>query len=131
MTSQILAIFYLNDLDYFIKETLKIKCVIRYQDDFILFHESKEYLNYCLKKITEFLDKEKLTLNKITRIFKSTDNFIFLGRNNFGGYARYRTVRRRLQKKEYLYSNGKLPLNSLISSRICYKQLSNNKMPLN
>lgn len=33
MTSQILAIFYLNDLDHFIKETLKIKYYVRYQDD--------------------------------------------------------------------------------------------------
>jgi len=128
MTSQILAIFYLNDLDYFIKETLKIKCVIRYQDDFLIFHHSKEYLQYCLKEITKFLNKEKLVLNKKTRIFKSTDNFIFLGRNKFGGYARYRTVKRRLAKKEYLYSIGKLSLSSLVYSRICYKHLSNNKL---
>ena len=47
MTSQILAIFYLNDMDHFIKEELKIKYYIRYQDDFLLFHESKEYLKYC------------------------------------------------------------------------------------
>ena len=46
MTSQVLAIFYLNDLDYFIKETLKIKYYVRYQDDFLLFHPSKEYLKY-------------------------------------------------------------------------------------
>lgn len=32
MTSQVLAIFYLNDLDHFIKEDLKIKYYIRYQD---------------------------------------------------------------------------------------------------
>ena len=32
MTSQILAIFYLNDMDHFIKETLKIKYFLRYQD---------------------------------------------------------------------------------------------------
>lgn len=32
MTSQILAIFYLNDLDHFIKEKLKIKYFVRYQD---------------------------------------------------------------------------------------------------
>lgn len=32
MTSQVLAIFYLNDLDHFIKETLKIKYYVRYQD---------------------------------------------------------------------------------------------------
>ena len=46
MTSQVLAIFYLNDLDHFIKETLKIKYYVRYQDDFLLFHPSKEYLKY-------------------------------------------------------------------------------------
>ena len=44
MTSQVLAIFYLNDLDHFIKEKLKIKGYIRYQDDFLLFSESREYL---------------------------------------------------------------------------------------
>ena len=38
MTSQILGIFYLNDLDHYIKEELKIKYYVRYQDDFILLH---------------------------------------------------------------------------------------------
>ena len=32
MSSQIFAIFYLNDLDHFIKEKLRIKCYIRYMD---------------------------------------------------------------------------------------------------
>lgn len=32
MTSQVLAIFYLNDMDHFIKENLKIKYYVRYQD---------------------------------------------------------------------------------------------------
>lgn len=32
MTSQILAIFYLNDLDHYIKEELKVKYYVRYQD---------------------------------------------------------------------------------------------------
>ena len=48
MTSQILAVFYLNDLDHFVKEKLKIKYYVRYMDDFILFHENKNYLKYCL-----------------------------------------------------------------------------------
>ena len=112
MTSQVLAVFYLNDMDHFIKNELHIKGVIRYQDDFLLFHESKEYLK----------------LNKKTRIFKSTDNFIFIGRNKYGNYAKYRTVKRRLKKKMYLYSIGKLSLNSVVASRICYKNLCNNKL---
>ena len=128
MTSQVLAIFYLNDMDHFIYNDLKIKHVIRYQDDFILFHESKEYLKYCLKELHNFLDKEGLKLNKKTRIFKNTDNFIFLGRNKYGNYAKYRTIRRRLKYRKHLYQIKKLDINSLISSRLCYKNLSNSKI---
>lgn len=71
-SSQILAVFFLNDLDHFIKEVLKIKYYVRYQDDFLLFHSSREYLKYCLKEIKKFLAKEKLTLNKKTRIYSNT-----------------------------------------------------------
>lgn len=112
------------------KNELHIKGVIRYQDDFLLFHESKAYLKYCLEQLTIFLEKEDLRLNKKTRIFKSTDNFIFIGRNKYGNYAKYRTVKRRLKKKMYLYSIGKLPLNSVVASRICYKNLCNNKLKI-
>ena len=123
MTSQVLAIFYLNDLDHFIKEELKIKRTIRYQDDFILFHESKEYLTYCLKEIKKFLSHEKLELNKKTRIYKNTDNFIFLGINKYGKYSKYRTVNRRIKHKRYLYKKNKVDLLSLISTKINYKHL--------
>ena len=51
MTSQIFAIFYLNDIDHFIKEDLKIKYYIRYQDDFLRIHDDKQYLKKCLDKI--------------------------------------------------------------------------------
>ncbi len=123
MTSQVLAIFYLNDMDHFIKETLKIKYLIRYQDDFLLFHPSKQYLKYCLEELKKFLEKEKLVLNKKTRIYKSTNNFIFLGRKPNGNYAKYRDVRRKLKSRLYLYKEEKIPLNSIISSLICYKGL--------
>lgn len=123
MTSQVLAIFYLNDIDHFIKETLKIKYYVRYQDDFLLFHPSKQYLKKCLKEIEEFLSKEKLKLNKKTRIYKNTNNFIFLGRNRKCKYAKYRDVNRKLKKKLYLYKTGQLSLMSFLSSTLCYKNL--------
>ena len=123
MTSQILAIFYLNDMDHFIKETLKIKYFLRYQDDFLLFHPSKQYLKYCLNELEKFLKKEKLILNKKTRIYKSTNKFIFLGRKLNGNYAKFRDVRRKIKKRVYLYKTGQIELSSLISSIICYKHL--------
>lgn len=123
MSSQTLAVFYLNDLDHFIKEVLKIKYYVRYQDDFLLFHPSREYLKYCLKKIIEFLNNENLILNKKTRIYSSNDNFIFLGRDIRGQYAKYRTIKRRLKKRAYLYSSGQISLSSYASSIISYKYL--------
>ena len=123
MTSQVLAIFYLNDMDHFIKETLKIKYYVRYQDDFLLFHHSKEYLKYCLEEIKKFLETEKLQLNSKTRIYKNTNNFIFLGRNKKGRYIRYRNVKRKLKKRYYMYCNDNISLDSLVSSSICYQNL--------
>ena len=78
-TSQILAIFYLNDLDHYIKEKLHIKYYIRYMDDFILIHQDKEYLKYCLKQIKLFLEKEKVNLNDKTNIYSISNGFTFIG----------------------------------------------------
>ena len=123
MTSQVLAIFYLNDMDHFIKEELKIKGYIRYQDDFLLFSESKEYLEKCLEKIKEFLKKEKLALNNKTRIYTSNENICFLGRNLYGQYAKRRTVKKRMKKRFILLQEGKISLNSYIASKLCYEKL--------
>lgn len=123
MTSQVLAIFYLNDLDHFIKEQLKIKYYIRYQDDFLLYHPSKKYLTYCLTEIRKFLEKEKLNLNDKTRIYKDTNNFTFLGRNSKGHYVRYRNIKRKLKHKYYYYQKGRIPLNEFVSSLSCYADL--------
>ena len=123
MTSQVLAIFYLNDLDHFIKNTLKIKYYIRYQDDFLLFHPSKDYLKYCLSEIKSFLDKEKLSLNKKTRVYNANDNFIFLGRTLHGNPSKYRSVKRKLKSRYRLYYNNEISLRSLTSTIICYKHI--------
>ena len=123
MTSQVLAIFYLNDMDHFIKEVLKIKYYVRYQDDFLLFHTSKQYLKYCLDELKKFLELEKLALNKKTRIYKNTNNFIFLGRKSNGNYARYKDIRRKIKKKLYLYNIGEVKLIGVVNSIICYRNL--------
>lgn len=123
MTSQCLAIFYLNDLDHFIKEKLKIKYYIRYQDDGLIFHKSKEYLNYCFNKIEEFLDKEHLKLNNKSRIYKNTNNFVFLGRSRKGKYAKYRNIKRKIKYRRHLYEEGKIELMGYINTINCYKNL--------
>lgn len=123
MTSQILAIFYLNDFDHFVKEELHMKYYVRYQDDFLLFHPSKQYLKHCLEKIKIFLAKEDLVLNKKTRLYSNKNNFIFLGRDTKGNYTKYRDIRRKLRKKIYLYKKNYITLNSLTSSIATYQYL--------
>lgn len=126
MTSQILAIFYLNGMDHFIKEILKIKYYVRYQDDFLLFHPSKQYLQFCLRELTNFLAKENLTLNEKTRIYKNTDNFLFLGRTSHGKYGRYITVKKKLKSRFFFYKSGKISLYSFNATLNCYRTLCNN-----
>lgn len=79
MTSQIMAIFYLNDLDHFIKEKLHIKYYIRYMDDFILLHPDKKYLEFCLCEIRKKLTELKLKLNTKTQIYEIHNGVPFIG----------------------------------------------------
>ena len=43
LTSQIFAVYYLNDLDHYLKEKLGCKYYIRYMDDFVILSNSKSY----------------------------------------------------------------------------------------
>ena len=62
LTSQFFANVYLNELDYFIKQKLKAKYYIRYVDDFVILHKSKEVLEYYQKEISLFL-KDSLSIS--------------------------------------------------------------------
>ncbi len=64
LTSQFFANVYLNELDQYIKHTLKVKYYIRYVDDFVILSSSKEELIILKEKINDFLQKQlKLTLH--------------------------------------------------------------------
>ena len=115
-TSQIFAIRYLDKLDRIIKEKFRIKYYIRYMDDFILVHESKDYLKKILEYITNLLkDEFKLELNKKTRIYKLSESVEFLGfsyrlLNNQKVLMRLNGVRRKrflkkMKEKVYQYKN--------------------------
>lgn len=79
MSSQFLAIFYLNKLDHFIKENLKCKYYVRYMDDFFILDTDKNKLKHYWKIIVSELEKLKLKENKKSNISKSSVGFIFLG----------------------------------------------------
>jgi len=62
LTSQLFSNVYLDKLDQFVKHELKIIGYVRYADDFILIHPSRELLVDCLGKIKVFL-RERLHLD--------------------------------------------------------------------
>jgi len=68
LTSQIFANIYLNALDQFIKNSLKIKYYLRYADDFIILDTDKrKFRRYIIfiEKLLEANSKLKLHPNKI------------------------------------------------------------------
>ncbi len=117
MSSQFLAILYLNELDHFIKEKLKIKYYIRYMDDGILIYEDKEYLKYCLCEIEKILKKYKLKVNDKTKIYSYNEGVEFLGfrfviKNNKIIMKVKNQTKKRFKKKiktlKKLYNSGKV-----------------------
>ena len=79
LTSQILAVFYLNELDHYILENMDVK-YIRYMDDGVLLSNDKEYLEECFIKVKELMSKYKLRLNNKTAILNVSKNGLdFLG----------------------------------------------------
>ena len=61
LTSQFFANVYLNELDHFVKHTLRVKFYIRYVDDFVILYNSKAELEKYLQTIRVFL-RENLAL---------------------------------------------------------------------
>ena len=104
-TSQWFANFYLQDLDHFIKEQLKVPYYVRYMDDMVLFHRNKKELHKIKSKIGEFLTQEKLSIKENWTLFKLTDNnpLDFVGYRFYRGYTTLRRgnflrIKRRMKK---------------------------------
>lgn len=102
LTSQFFSNIYLNELDQYIKHTLKVAHYLRYADDFVLLSTDKEYLEQTVGDIQLFL-KEKLDIelhpNKII-YRKFASGVDFLGYIVFPHYILPRTkTKRRLLKK--------------------------------
>nr|MBC8393966.1 RNA-dependent DNA polymerase [Deltaproteobacteria bacterium] len=116
LTSQFFANLYLNDFDHFVKETLKVKHFIRYCDDFVIFGNSKSWLNQIKQEVMKYLEGLRLKLHKNkSRIYRTSDGVDFLGYRIFPGYMRVRKrlvkrYRKKLRKMTLDYKNRKIGL---------------------
>jgi len=81
LTSQIFSNIYLNELDRYVKHTLKPQDYLRYGDDFLLFEKDKECLENMKFKTKDFLTQNlKLQLHASNNIIvKAKHGLKFLG----------------------------------------------------
>lgn len=80
LTSQFFANVYLNELDQYIKHTLKARYYLRYVDDLILLDSSKERLLEMKKHIEDFLQRRlTLSLKKEFKLRRVSEGADFLG----------------------------------------------------
>jgi len=94
LTSQFFANVYLNELDKFVKHTLKEKYYMRYVDDFIIVGKEKERLAYVKLEIEKFLwERLGLRLKNEGIIKKVSEGADFLG---YMVRANYILVRKRV-----------------------------------
>ncbi|MBA7548035.1 hypothetical protein ES705_40481 [subsurface metagenome] len=57
LTSQVLANFYMDSFDHFVKHNLKIRYYGRYVDDFVIVHNEKEYLKSLISVLSNCVKK--------------------------------------------------------------------------
>jgi len=127
LTSQLFANIYLNELDIFIKQVLKVKYYLRYTDDFLILSEDKEYLEKIILVIVLFL-KENLSLKiheEKTTIRKIIQGVDFLGYVVFNEYKLVRTKTKKRMSKKFdfrinEYNEGIISKNSLSQSLQSY-----------
>ena len=78
-TSQISAVAYINSIDHFIKENLRIKAYGRYMDDSYIIHPSKSVLKSILEVLNKKYEQLGIKVNpKKTNIKKLKSGFTFL-----------------------------------------------------
>jgi len=114
LTSQIFANIYLNEMDQYLKQVLRVEEYIRYADDFVILSEDKEQLSSLIPRIKLFLEnKLKIELHSekvfIKTVYSGVD---FLGWVHFGDHRVLRSV----SKKRMFYKIKRNSCNEALQS---------------
>jgi RNA-directed DNA polymerase len=124
LTSQFFANVYLNELDNFLKRKLQIKYYLRYVDDFVVLHRSKNQLISLKEQIDKFLSMRlKLELHKQkSRIILLMRGVDFVGFRNFAYHKllrkrNIRKIKQKVHEYELVESNFSETFNSYIGWR--------------
>jgi hypothetical protein len=106
LISQLWANLYLDTFDHWVKETLKAEGYLRFVDDFILLHNSKDSLRVWRDAVQAKLEGLRLALNSRKCVVRRCDEgvpflgyVVWLDRIRVRGET-VRRFRRRLRRKE-------------------------------
>ncbi|MCU8190152.1 RNA-directed DNA polymerase [Vibrio vulnificus] len=126
LTSQIFANVYLNELDQYVKRTLKVKGYIRYMDDFTITHHDKQQLHEWRKEIEQFLwQRLRLKTNGKTQVFpiakQNGRSLDFLGYRIYGSHRLLRKssvkrIKTKLKKYRKQFAKGEIMLSDVNQS---------------
>lgn len=117
LASQAFANLYLNELDHFVKHTLRERRYVRYMDDFVILHHDKDHLHEARRAIEDFLYAELgLRTNHKTQVFpvrtggQAVD---FLGYRVWPTHRALRTdsihrMKRKMRRMAKLYHKGQM-----------------------
>ena len=131
LSSQHFANFYLDSLDHFCVERLKIKGFIRYMDDILLFSHCKDHLLEVLGELTilipEILDQHiKHSATQLIPIFHGVP---FLGFRIFPSFTRFDQSRKRrfIQKWKQLEKSDEETQQRGFNSLIAWSEQANTR----
>lgn len=115
--SQFLANFYLSYFDHWLKEEMGLKYVVRYMDDIVIFHYSKEYLHWLKCKMDDYLNNElDLVIKANWQVFPTAIRGVdFVGFRHFYGYKLLRKSTCKKFKKKMQYIKRRMDANKPIS----------------
>ncbi len=126
LTSQLLANVCLNELDQYIKHTLKVHYYVRYMDDMVLLLPDKREANDARELIEAYLNERlHLELNAKTTVNKVRNGISFVGLQIHTNWRKMkpkslRKMKARIRYIEKEYAAGLIDLESVNSTMQSY-----------
>lgn len=120
LTSQFFANLYLSPFDHYVKRQLKLKCYLRYVDDFASFSDDRQQLVEARAAMEEYLNTLRLKIHPIkSQLFETRHGANFVGFRVLPDRIRVRNdnlrrARKRMKQLQQDYEAGNISLKPLV-----------------
>lgn len=120
-TSQWFGNLYMNELDQWLKQKEKVRQYLRYCDDFVIFHDDKEYLHMLKERIEQFLKNKLALIFSRWSIYPVSQGVEFVGYRHFRNYVLLRKsttkrIKKRIKSLSYMLKSKLINIDQFRSS---------------